>query len=80
VADFRLSERAEQDLIQIYDYTEETFGPYQADAYHSGLEHTFGLLADFPVLGGQRTKSCPGFADLVFRLIRCFTPKRQRSF
>ncbi len=37
MADFRLSERAEPDLIEIYDYTEETFGVYQADAYHAGL-------------------------------------------
>jgi toxin ParE1/3/4 len=25
-----------------------TFGEYQADAYHAGLERTFGLLSDFP--------------------------------
>ena len=46
--DFRLSERAVRDLIDIYDYTEETFGAYQADAYHAGLERTFDLLASFP--------------------------------
>ena len=51
MADFRLSERAERDLIEIYEYTEETFGAYQADAYHAGLERTFDLLASFPRIG-----------------------------
>jgi toxin ParE1/3/4 len=51
VADFRLSERAEHDLIEIYDYTEETFGAYQAEAYHAGLERTFDLLASFHRIG-----------------------------
>jgi toxin ParE1/3/4 len=48
---FRLSESAKADLGAIYDYTEATFGSYQAEAYLSGLERTFGLLADFPLIG-----------------------------
>jgi len=44
---FRVSESAEADLIAIYDYTEATFGSYQAEAYLSGLERTFELLAEF---------------------------------
>ncbi|HEX7920318.1 MAG TPA: type II toxin-antitoxin system RelE/ParE family toxin [Bradyrhizobium sp.] len=28
-----------------------TFGQCQAEAYHAGLERTFGLLADFPRIG-----------------------------
>jgi plasmid stabilization system protein ParE len=56
VAEFRLSERAERDLIEIYDYTEETFGAYQADAYHAGLRRksqmpdtpTFGRYTEIP--------------------------------
>jgi toxin ParE1/3/4 len=38
-------------LLTIYKATEEKFGAYQADAYHSGLERSFGLLADFPRMG-----------------------------
>ncbi len=49
--DFRLSERAVRDLIEIYDYTERAFGVYQAEAYHAGLERTFDLLASFPRIG-----------------------------
>lgn len=51
MASFRLSDRARANLIDIYDFTEARFGAYQADAYHAGLERTFGLLADFPRIG-----------------------------
>jgi toxin ParE1/3/4 len=33
MAEYRLSDRARADLIDIYDYTESKFGAYQADAY-----------------------------------------------
>jgi toxin ParE1/3/4 len=51
VADFRLSIRARAQLIDIYVSTESRFGAYQAEAYHSGPERTFGLIADFPGIG-----------------------------
>ncbi|NDE90051.1 MAG: type II toxin-antitoxin system RelE/ParE family toxin [Alphaproteobacteria bacterium] len=35
----------------MYKFTLQTFGTYQAQAYHSGFERTFGLLADFPQIG-----------------------------
>jgi toxin ParE1/3/4 len=67
VADFRLSERAERDLIEIYEYTEETFGAYQADAYHAGLERTFDLLASFPRIGRAVDEIAPGFRRFLFQ-------------
>lgn len=48
MAEYRLSERARADLIDIYDFTESRFGKYQAEAYYAGLIRSFGLLADFP--------------------------------
>jgi toxin ParE1/3/4 len=51
VAEFRLSARAESDLVEIYQYTESTYGAYQAEAYIAGLERTFDLLAHFPRMG-----------------------------
>ena len=51
MAEFRLSERARADLIDIYAFTVANFGVYQADAYYAGLERIFGLLADFPLIG-----------------------------
>jgi len=53
MAEYRLSRRAERDLLQIYAYTNETFGRYQAEAYLSGLDRSFGLLADFPLMGAS---------------------------
>lgn len=67
VADFRLSERAERDLIEIYDYTEETFGAYQAEAYHAGLERTFDLLASFPLIGRAVDEIAHGFRRFRFQ-------------
>ncbi len=67
MADFRLSERAERDLIEIYDYTEETFGAYQADAYHAGLERTFDLLASFPRIGRAVEEITPGLRRFRFQ-------------
>jgi toxin ParE1/3/4 len=51
MADYRLSERASAQIFDIYQFTEECFGAYQAKAYHSGLEHSFLLVADFPLIG-----------------------------
>jgi toxin ParE1/3/4 len=51
VGSFRLSARARAQVHEIYDYSAATFGSYQADAYHAGLERTSGLLADFPRIG-----------------------------
>lgn len=53
VASFRLSARAKDELVAIYDDSEARFGSYQADAYLAGLERTFGLLADFPGIGDK---------------------------
>jgi plasmid stabilization system protein ParE len=51
MANYRLSVQARSQLVDIFDFTERTFGQYQAEAYHAGLERTFDLLADFPRIG-----------------------------
>ena len=51
MAEYRLSLQAEADVLSIYEWTEQRFGPYQAEAYSAGLERSFGLLADFPRMG-----------------------------
>ncbi len=67
MAEFRLSERAERDLIEIYNYTEATFGAYQAEAYHAGLERSFDLLANFPLIGRAVDEILPGFRRFHFQ-------------
>ena len=67
MAEFRLSRRAHADLLDIYAFTEATFGSYQAEAYHSGLARTFGLLADFPAIGVSREEILPRLRQFRFQ-------------
>jgi toxin ParE1/3/4 len=67
VAEFRLSRRAHADLLDIYAFTEAKFGSYQAEAYHSGLAHTFSLLADFPAIGVSREEILPRLRQFRFQ-------------
>ena len=53
MAEFRIAPGARNDLLDIYEFSESRFGATQADAYLSGLERTFGLLADFPGMGSS---------------------------
>ncbi|WP_454761235.1 type II toxin-antitoxin system RelE/ParE family toxin [Caulobacter segnis] len=46
---YRLSRKAEDDIIQIYVTGVAEFGVDQAERYHEGLERTFNFLADFPL-------------------------------
>jgi toxin ParE1/3/4 len=64
---YRLSVRAASDLLEIYSFTEEKFGAYQADAYHAGLERTFGLLADFPLMGSSADEVVAGCRRFRFQ-------------
>jgi toxin ParE1/3/4 len=67
VAEYRLSPRARTDLLNIYASTDARFGRYQADAYHAGLERTFGLLADFPDIGTDASELVPGHRRFRFQ-------------
>jgi toxin ParE1/3/4 len=67
VAEYRLSVRARLDLLDIYAYSEAKFGRYQAEAYHAGLERTFGLLADFPGIGIAADELVVGFRRFRFQ-------------
>jgi len=48
---FRIAAAARRDLLHIYDFSSDTFGKYQADAYFAGLDRAFSLIADFPRIG-----------------------------
>jgi toxin ParE1/3/4 len=67
VAEYRLAERARVDLIDIYDFTEGRFGTYQADAYYAGLIRSFGLLADFPLIGQTADNLSVGYRRFRFQ-------------
>jgi toxin ParE1/3/4 len=67
MAEYRLTDRARADLIDIYDFTENRFGAYQADAYYAGLIRTFGLLADFPRIGQGVDELAAGYRRFRFQ-------------
>jgi toxin ParE1/3/4 len=67
MADYRLTDRARADLIDIYDFTESKFGAYQADAYYAGLVRSFGLLADFPLIGRPVDELAANFRRFRFQ-------------
>jgi toxin ParE1/3/4 len=67
VSEYRLSVRARADLIDIFSFTDERFGRYQAEAYHAGFERTFGLLADFPGIGISADELVPGYRRFRFQ-------------
>lgn len=50
---YRLTLRAERDLMDIYRYTLVTFGEGQAEKYLRELDGVFGLLSQYPDMGKQ---------------------------
>ena len=67
MAEYRLTDRARADLIDIYDFTESKFGAYQADAYYAGLIRSCGLLADFPRIGQPVDELALGYRSFRFQ-------------
>jgi toxin ParE1/3/4 len=67
MAEYRLTDRARADLINIYDFTERKFGAYQAEAYYAGLIRSFGLLADFPLIGQTIDELAAGYRRFRFQ-------------
>jgi toxin ParE1/3/4 len=67
MAEYRLSVRARSQLLHIYEFTAATFGAYQAEAYHTGLERSFSLLADFPRIGQAVDELAPGHRRFRFQ-------------
>lgn len=53
---YKLSRKAEDDIVQIYVTGFREFGAEQAERYHAGLEATFTFLADFPRAARERTE------------------------
>lgn len=57
---YRLSRLADQDLVQIFGYTIETFGIDQALTYKAEIEAIFALLAEHPSMGRDVSELRPG--------------------
>jgi len=51
VSEYRLTRRADKDLLDIFVFGLETFGRLQALKYTDEFRHCFGLLAENPRMG-----------------------------
>jgi toxin ParE1/3/4 len=67
VTEYRITDRARANLIDIYDFTESRFGAYQAEAYYAGLIGSFELLADFPLIGQTVDELAAGYRRFRFQ-------------
>ena len=56
---FRLTRRAEDDIVDIYRFTAETFGLQQADAYHDRLHKAFRIIGEQPNIARERPEISP---------------------
>jgi toxin ParE1/3/4 len=72
---YRLTPSAKSDLIEIWNYTVETWGEKQAEKYLHDIEDKLNQLAANPELGRQRPEivsgyySFPAREHIVFYLI-----------
>ena len=65
--EYRLTPSAKSDLIEIWNYTVQTWGEKQADKYLQYIEDTLNDLAANPGLGRQRPEICPGYYSFPAR-------------
>jgi toxin ParE1/3/4 len=73
---YRLTPRAQQDLISIGRYTLKRWGREQRNIYLGAIEQRFKLIAKNPYMGRHRPDikegyySCPQGSHVIFYLIR----------
>ena len=58
---YRLTPSAKSDLIEIWNYTVETWGEKQAEKYLQDIENKLNQLAANPELGRRRPEISPGY-------------------
>lgn len=63
----RLSERADADLVEVFEFGIERFGIGEAIAYRDGLRHSLGLLAEQPQMGRMVPEIAPDLRRHVYR-------------
>ncbi len=56
---YRLSRKAEEDILDVFLYGAEQFGLSQAAHYQGQLEKTFDFLADNPRIARERHEIAP---------------------
>jgi toxin ParE1/3/4 len=61
MAEYELSNKADDDLNEIYIFSRQRFGKAKADAYLLALEERFSILARQPRLGRRIDHIRPGY-------------------
>lgn len=56
---YRTTDRAEEDIIEIYVRGVRDFGEAQAERYHTGLTKAFEFVAQHPLTARERTEYTP---------------------
>ena len=56
---YRLSRKAEDDLLGLYVSGSQAFGATEAEAYYAGLSPVFAFLADYPRAARERLEIDP---------------------
>ncbi|HEX4999781.1 MAG TPA: type II toxin-antitoxin system RelE/ParE family toxin [Terriglobia bacterium] len=64
---YRLSEAADKDLSDIYEYTYREFGELQADTYFTALEELLSKLGNNPKLGVEVSALREGYRRFVHK-------------
>lgn len=59
VLDIKFRPQAEQDLVEIWDYTASTWSEDQALSYLEGLKAAVDLLAEYPEMARRRAEFTP---------------------
>jgi toxin ParE1/3/4 len=70
MAEYELSNKADDDLNEIYLFSRQRFGEAKADAYLLALEERFSVLASQPRLGRQIDQIRPGYFRMNTRATR----------
>ena len=65
IAFYELSSEADQDISDIFDYTEVEFGLDQAVSYASALDECFSQLVGNPELGRERDEIREGLRSIT---------------
>jgi toxin ParE1/3/4 len=58
---YRLTPAAKSDLIEIWNYTVDTWGEKQTEKYLQDMEDKLNQLAETPEIGQQRSEIRPGY-------------------
>lgn len=67
MAEVRITPAAKAHLLEIWSYTETTWGEAQADSYLKEIGAAFAQLADNPLLGKARSEVGRGYRSLLVK-------------